>query len=208
MYTHFVYVEDDILLSYNNFCYFLHYRDALRAHGLIPSFQRVEYNNTDNKLYFLDQVGISSFQARKQIEIEGYTFVNLDFPHIAMYILDRELAVEYSTSRSFDVKRSVEVKPDWRICERASMGVCFENPPAGFSQRYVSPVDRASMTTAPWSWVYHLPNNYAQNRFQPFAKTRVEQLFADTIADNGWNPPSAFEVYLEKARRKIVKLLS
>src|SRR5262249_3834679 len=29
-YTHFIYVEDDVLLSFDNFCYFTHYREMLR----------------------------------------------------------------------------------------------------------------------------------------------------------------------------------
>ncbi|TGP14594.1 hypothetical protein, partial [Mesorhizobium sp. M1D.F.Ca.ET.231.01.1.1] len=43
-YTHFIYLENDIRLSFLNFCYFVEFREALRGLGLLPSFIRVEYN--------------------------------------------------------------------------------------------------------------------------------------------------------------------
>ena len=202
-YTHFIYVEDDILLSYNNFLYFLYYNTILERYGLIPSFQRVEYNNNDNTLYFLDQIGVSTLSGRESVEVGNYSFVNLDFPYNATYILDRNLAIEYLASPSFDRERSKNVKPDWGIAERAAMGLCFENCPNGFANRYASPVDRKTMTTPCWSWVYHLPNNYTQNKFKPFGKTRVDQLFDFDKNIVCWKAPSSFQVYLDKARRKL-----
>jgi hypothetical protein len=42
-YTHFIYLEGDIRLSFVNFCYFVEFREALRNYGLLPSFIRMEY---------------------------------------------------------------------------------------------------------------------------------------------------------------------
>src|SRR5215467_4368723 len=39
-YTHFMYLEDDILTSFDNFRYFVRYREVLKDKRLIPSFQR------------------------------------------------------------------------------------------------------------------------------------------------------------------------
>lgn len=188
-YTHFIYLEDDILFSFDNFCYFVHYREELKKTRLIPSFQRIEYNDQDNQLYLLDQVGISDFDARKHIDIGDYSFVNLDYPYNAMFILDRELAEEYVRTRSFNRKDSKEVKPEWGVAERAAMGLCFESPPQGFTLRYVSPVDPVTRTTPRWSWVYHIPNNYSKNRMLPFAKTRTEHLFGVGENIEVWRPP-------------------
>jgi len=189
-YTHFIYLEDDILLSFDNLRYFLHYRDLLNREGLIPSFLRVEYNDADNRLYLVDQVGVSDFNSRKHIDVDGYTFVNLDYPYNALFILDRDLALEYVSTRSFDRERSKAVQPDWDVATRAAMGLCFENPPPGFATRYVSPVDPVTLMTPSWSWVYHLPNNYAKNRLKPFAKTRTKELFAPGKDFAAWVPPS------------------
>jgi hypothetical protein len=206
-YTHFIYVEDDILLSFENFCYFVHYREAFRSKRLIPSFQRIEYNESDNRLYLLDQVGASDFESRRRVNADGYAFVNLDYPHNAMFILDQDLAAEYIGTASFDRERSKTVRPEWGLCERASMGLCFESPPEGFVFRYVSPVDISTMTTPRWSWVYHVANNYANDRLKPFAKTRIDQLFQSQNKNTAWRPPSKWTKYLERMRRRLVTFM-
>jgi hypothetical protein len=206
-YSHFIYLEEDILLSFSNFKYFLRYMELLRPHKLIPFFQRVEYNPADNCLYFVDQVGVSDFYVRRRVELDGYAFVNLDYPYSAMYIMDRELALEYMSSRSFDRETSREVQPDWAVRERSAMGLCFENLPAGFSHRYVSPVNPQTLRTPSWSWVYHIHNNYVTDRYKPFAKTRVDQIFGPEAALS-WQPPPRYMDYLQRARRKITKALA
>ncbi|MCK1667874.1 hypothetical protein [Bradyrhizobium sp. 153] len=201
-YTHFIYVEDDVLLSFDNFCYFIHYREMLKARRLIPSFQRIEYNDADNRLYLLDQIGITDLGSRNSVHLDGYTFVNLDYPFNAMFILDRELAMEYVETPSFDRERSKLVRPEWDVACRAAMGLCFEDPPDGFSARYVSPVDPNSLATPSWSWVYHLPNNYAKDRLKPFAKTRADQQFSSEGNVLNWRPASKVVEYLALIRGK------
>lgn len=201
-YTHFMYVEDDVLLSFDNFCYFIHYREMLKDRMLIPSFQRIEYNDSDDRLYLLDQIGVSDFNSRARVNLDGYSFVNLDYPFNAMFILDRELALEYVEASSFDRERSKAVRPDWDVACRAAMGLCFESPPHGFVARYVVPVDPNTLTTPSWSWVYHLPNNYAKNNLKPFAKTRMDQQFGSQEPVVTWRPGSKFIEYLAMLGRK------
>jgi len=202
-YTHFIYVEDDILLSFDNFCYFLRYRAMLSQERLIPSFQRVEYNDVDNRLYLVDQIGASKFGSRKRIVFDGYAFVNLDYPYNAMFVLDRDLAKEYVKTPSFDRERSKAVRPEWDVAARAAMGLCFESPPSGFELRYVSPVDPSTLMTPSWSWVYHLPNNYVKNRLKPFAKTRTDQLFGSERNIAAWSSPSKVAEYFARLRGKV-----
>ncbi|WP_247821502.1 hypothetical protein [Bradyrhizobium sp. 187] len=189
-YTHFIYVEDDVLLSFDNLCYFIHYREILNERRLIPSFQRIEYNDADNHLYLVDQVGVTDLSSKTRVDLDGYAFVNLDYPFNAMFILDRELALEYVETPSFDRQRSKLVRPEWDVACRAAMGLCFENPPAGFTARYVSPIDLSTLTTPSWSWVYHLPNNYAKDSSKPFAKTRTDQQFSSEANVGSWRPTS------------------
>jgi len=201
-YTHFIYVEDDILLSFDNFCYFIRYREMLKERRLIPSFQRIEYNDADNHLYLVDQVGVADLSSRNRVDLDGYAFVNLDYPYNAMFILDRDLALEYVETPSFDRERSKLVRPEWDVACRAAMGLCFENPPEGFVARYVSPVDSRTLITPSWSWIYHLPNNYAKDRLKPFAKTRVNQQFSSQANVVGWRPASKVVEYLALIRGK------
>jgi hypothetical protein len=203
-YTHFIYVEDDVQLSFDNFCYFLRYREMLKGTGLIPSFQRVEYNDADNRLYLLDQIGVADLGSRNCVNLDGYAFVNPDYPFNAMFVLDRELALEYVESASFDRERSKVVKPDWDVACRAAMGLCFEPPPQGFSMRSVIPVDPATRTVPAWSWVYHLPNNYAKDRLKPFAKTPIDQQFSTEGNVTTWRPASKLEECMALLRGKKI----
>ena len=202
-YSHFMYLEDDILLSFENFSYFLYYRELLKEKRLIPSFQRIEYNDCTNRLYFADQVGVSNFNSRDRVKLDGYEFVNLDYPYDAMFILDRELALEYIGTRSFDRELSERVRPDCDVAVRAAMGLCYENVPSGFAHRYVSPVNPATLTTPCWSWVYHLPNNYVNNHLKAFGKTRVDQLFDPDSNAVKWREPSKIRIYSDRLKRRI-----
>lgn len=206
-YSHFIYLEDDILLPFRNFNYFLCYRDRLKTEGLIPSFQRIEFNSYDGNLYYLDQVGVSDFNSRRRVMLDGYEFVNLDYPFHAMFILDRELAREYIGTRSFDRELSKEVRPDFDLAVRSGMGLCFENVPPGFAHRFACPVNPKSLTTPCWSWVYHLPNNYTNNRLKPFGKTRIDQMFDPDSNAVKWCEPSKLSLYSDRLRRHISTLV-
>jgi hypothetical protein len=189
-FTHYIHVEDDILLSFDNFRYFIRYRELLRNRRLIPSFQRVEFNSNDNRLYLVDQIGVSDVASLGQIDLDNFRFVNPEYPHNAMFILDKNLALEYVNTRSFDRERSMDVRPQWGLCERASMGLCFENPPDGFSCRYVIPVDPATLKSPYWSWVYHVASKYTKNPRVPFGKTQPAQLFSRDTGVINWSRPT------------------
>jgi hypothetical protein len=192
-YSHYIHTEDDMVISFENFCYFTGFREVLQDQRLIPSFVRVEFNSSNNRLYVVDQIGVSDLSSRKKFHFGDFLFVNPDYPHNGMFILDRDLALEYAASRSFDREGSVEVRPQWGLCERSSMGLCFENPADGFSCRYVIPVSTGTLKTPYWSWVYHIANNYAKNSRTPFGKTQPDQIFSADPTQVRWSPPTAFE---------------
>ena len=90
---------------------------------------------------------------------------------------------------------------------QGAMGLCFESPPACFSHRYVSPVNPETLRTPSWSWVYHIANNYVIDKYRPFAKTRVDQIFGPDAALS-WRPTLQYMQYLHRARRKIARALA
>lgn len=205
-YTHYIHVEDDILVSFDNFCYFVWARDLLRRERLVPSFLRVEFNTDDHRLYLGDQVGVSDFPSRKAVYRENYSFVNPDYPHNAMFILDKELGLEYSKTRSFDREASREVRPQWGLCERASMGLCFEDVAEGFTSRYVIPVSPLTLKTPAWSWVYHIPNNYTRNPRLRLGKTQPDQLFSSDPSVVHWSRPTQMENLVWHLKRYAKRL--
>jgi hypothetical protein len=175
-YSHFIYLEDDISFNYMNFSYFLEYRKLLRDKGLLPSFLRVEYRkktggfvNTDNQV---------RIDIRKQpyIQSNDLIFVNPPNPYTACFVLDKELAAEYIESPSFGKKTSSNVV-GWEVRERAAMGLTFEAVPPLFQSRYVVPVSISNGRCPKSAWIFHLPNNYANDQKTPLGKIPMDSLF-------------------------------
>ena len=138
-FTHVVSLEDDIAFGPQGFRYWLEYRAPL-AHGLIPSFLRTEMRIGCPVSCATDAVAVTPLGNSRSVRIGAFTFIVLDNPYCAMFVLDRSLAREYVTSRSFLMGASMSVSP-WPTRERAAMGLCWEHPPPGFAVRSVVAVD-------------------------------------------------------------------
>ena len=141
-YTHFIYLEDDMKLSFLNFCYFVTYREILKEHGVLPSFLRMEFSQDLKQYVNTDHAKPMDLTdlARGTVLSQGNRlFVNMSNPYIALFILDTDLAQEYVASRSFSLETSLTVV-DYQMRELAAMGLCFEHIPPGFLSRYVVPV--------------------------------------------------------------------
>ena len=172
-FTHIVSLEDDVAFGREAFAYWLQYRPLLAAHGLIPSFMRTEMRPGDPVIYATDTTAVNFMGSRQSVRVGGFTFVALDNPYCAVFVLDRVLAREYAASKSFHMDASKSIS-SWGTLERASMGLCWERPPRGFPARWVVPVDEATMSVAPCCHVRHLPGNYANNPASPHGKLPVD----------------------------------
>lgn len=161
-YTHFIYAEDDIGLSFANFAYYVRYTDALAAHGLIPGFTRYEYNHVAGDLYLSDYHHPINAAKEASIVVKNTTFIDSPYPYMATFILTRAQMAEYMASRSFDMVESEQVS-GWWIAERAAMGLTWENVPSGFRSRVVIAVDDERRDPLPDALMHHIPNNYTNN---------------------------------------------
>ena len=179
-FSHFIYLEDDIRLSFANFYYFIEARQALRAHGLIPGFARTEWRQASRCFVNTDNVKPVVLGGRVHVCCGLFGYVALDNPYCASLILDQELALEYVGSRSFDRLLSREVC-GWGIRERAAMGLTFEAVPASFAARTVVPVDPQAKIIPPSACLAHLPNNYASDTSSEFGKIPMSELLSGTF---------------------------
>ncbi|MBB6408749.1 hypothetical protein [Mesorhizobium sangaii] len=175
-YTHFIYLENDIRLSFLNFCYFVEFREALRGFGLVPSFIRVEYSTAFGGFTSSDVFWPVYVPVQPHVLLGDIVLANMPNPYNPMFILDLELGAEYVQSPSFDRQASGTVCP-WGVAERAAMGLCLENVPAPFQCRYVVPICQKTDAVPAFAWVWHMPNNYAGNPHSPLGKVRMDQMF-------------------------------
>jgi hypothetical protein len=175
-FTHFIYLEGDIRLTFANFCYWLEFRDLLRPAGLLPAFVRMEYRAAVGGYAASDAFWPIYVPAQSYLRINDMFLVNMPNPYNPFYLLDRELAREYVSSPSFDQGKSIDVGR-WGISERAAMGLCLENVPIPFQSRYVVPISARTGKTPPFAWTLHIPNNYASNPRSPLGKVRMDSLF-------------------------------
>jgi len=180
-YTHFIYLEDDERLTFENFAYFIMARDLLRPFGLVPAFLRTEWNSGRGLYVNTDNVASVSLPERPFVRCGDYAFISVDNPYCGAFVLDLELAREYVISRSFDRDCSRDVSP-WDIRERSAMGLTFEAPPAPFPYRVVTPVSIATLVTPHCAWLAHLPNNYADNPHTGHGKIAMVSLFSGNFS--------------------------
>ena len=174
--THFIYLEDDMQLSFNNFAYYVTYSRILGPRRLIPSFLRTEFNADRGGFVNVDNVKPMRLKNEPAVQVGEYAFVNPRNPYTACFILDRELAAEYVETKSFQLKTSSDVC-NWGVRERAAMGLCHEAIPNGFRCRLVVPVDRVKKRVPTGAWITHLPGNYSAKLVSDFARIRMEEIF-------------------------------
>ncbi len=180
VFTHCVYLEDDIRFTDEAFSYWRATRPVLAPYGLIPGFVRVE--RVDGSAFVIDQRNPQRNDLpRLRIPLDeprggaAATFVNLEGPYQGMYVMDRVMAREHfrrSPARTPYRSRSVV---HWGTRERAAIGPIFDHVPPGFGSRNVVPVQQETDATkpvlAPSCLIEHLTRNYSPRRIP------VEDLF-------------------------------
>ena len=181
-YTHFMNFEDDMRLSFRNFCYFVENRGLLQGFGLIPSFLRVEFNALRQDYFYTDVTGRLVSRLTPSVRISDKYFISPLQPYCASYILDQELAREFVATRSFDLERSQEVI-EYGVPERAAMGLCHENVPEGFGSRYAILIDEDRMMPTHGALIYHLPNTFTNLEIPitGFGQLSVRNLFVENL---------------------------
>lgn len=170
--THFMYVEDDILIQPNNISYWLKGRQVLRPFGMYPSFVRYEIKDGESTKLSSDASIRASLTDRPRV-LSGADYVYVSLPHQyqGMYLLDRELMEEHLNGPSSDPNFG-----PWRICEKAAQGLTFASAPEGFTARNLVGYHLPGAVIDEDSLIHHLPNNYANNPNTIFAKIPVDEL--------------------------------
>ena len=174
--SHFMYIEDDIVIIPENIEYWLEGREALRAIGLIPSFLRYERSAHNSEMFATDLTRKVNPLIAPKAYVNGkdYAYINLPQPYQGMYLLDRELIEEHLSSSS-----SCPDFGSWPIREKATQGITFLNVPRPFSSRNVIGYSISNKTIDRRSLIHHAANNYVDDPLSQLGKVPINSLFSN-----------------------------
>lgn len=178
-YDFYVYTENDMHFTYENFKYWWLWKDKLKSLNLEPGFCR--YENLGGRLIPFDNhrkwsiTGITTnVWEQRGYNVQTYLtpysdficFASLGNPYMGMMILDQEMAKQYVYSDSCDPIKSFDLTKFrcWPIADRSSMGLAFENLNLHQEHRRVVPLiyKNKNMEIAKCGLVEHLDTKYSQ----------------------------------------------
>jgi hypothetical protein len=170
--THFLYLEDDILVTPANVEYWMIGREHLRDTNFIPSFIRYEVQDGEPALLSTDIIKRIYFPTAPKIRVsDTHYYINSKYPYQGMYLLDRSLMIEHlSNMTSFLDYGTLGIR------EKAAQGIIFSNVPSGFHSRNLIGYDAWNNKMDQNCLIHHTPNNYANNPNTPHAKIPVNDL--------------------------------
>lgn len=202
-FSHFIYLEDDIKFTENNFKYWVEARNILKNDNLIPAFFRYEIN-TNSKWYSTDVLkSMSIYDCKVILNINNDHFINIVYPYQGMYLYDRELMLEYFHSSSFNpdfdhgIYNSIFPLKPFNIREKAALGLTFFNIPKTFRSRTVLPYDVNKNQLKTDCLIHHIPNNYTLDQSSLNGRIEVDKIFKNI----------SFKLYLSNLTKESLKRL-
>ena len=177
-FTHFLYLEDDILVSSKNINYWIYCRKILKKYNLIPGF--IRYELYKKNLFSTDNPKKIKIKKMPNIisNCEKFGFVNLKYPYHAMYLMDRQLMHEYLKSSSATVDFGFHnriMKNLYPIKELTNISIAYNKLPEGFHSRYMIPFIESNKIPD-YCLVKHLNNKYVKRQNSNYGKIKIQNL--------------------------------
>ena len=177
-FSHFLYLEDDILINENNINYWIFARKILKKFNFIPAFLRCE--NKGNKLFSVDNPKTIRIKNTPKIltQSEKFGFLNLRYPYHASCLMDRDLMKEYSKSElvgiDYGLKHKV-MKTLYPIKELANIIIGYINVPNGYYNRFFLPFINSNKIPF-YCIIKHIDNKYIKLKNERFGKIDIKNL--------------------------------
>lgn len=172
-YDVFMYIEDDIFLSFENYKNYLENFYNLWP-NYIPSFVRVEVK--DEELYNTDAFVVTKILQKDIIHFNDKRFVFLDNPYHAFWIMPKKELKESINSNFTNVIRDM-----WLRESAASYGLKSGTCPyACWPSNDIQKIGLVEITDknkiSPMCYSYHLPNNYIDEHRVKFGKIKLDNI--------------------------------
>ena len=180
-FSHFMFIEDDIIISSKNICYWIYYRKILKKFNLVPGFLR--YENYKKDLYAVDYQKRLSFKKSPKIQSENfdYGFINPKLPYSAMYLMDRPLMKEYVNSNAVKIDFSFSnnfLRSNAPTKELLNISHAFLNIPRGFFNKLMIPYGK-NKKILDYCLIEHSDIKYANSKKlknMGFGKIKIKDL--------------------------------
>jgi hypothetical protein len=171
-FSHYLYSEDDILITEANIDYWLRGMKRLESRHCIPGFLRYELD-PHGVAYCADIIETTTLRATPKIRFDdGYTMVSFSRPYQGMYLLDRQQMAELLYTQAGSPDYGI-----WDIREKAAQGLTFWKVREGAHSRLLVGVNPSQLID-PQALIHHLPNTYVNDAGSPNGKIRVDAIFA------------------------------
>ena len=177
-FSHFLYLEDDILINENNINYWIFARKILKKFNFIPAFLRCE--NNGKKLFSVDNPKTIKLNITPKIltKSKKFGFLNLKYPYHASCLMDRDLMKEYTESKLVGIDYGLShkiMKTMYPIKELANIIIGYINVPKGYYNRFFLPF--VSSNNIPiYCIIEHIDNKYIKLNKEHFGKIDINHL--------------------------------
>lgn len=166
--SHFLYIEDDILLNNDSLNYWILSRNILKKFKLIPGFLRYELKK--NHKYFIDQRGNINLNKAPKVYLKNsnINFFNPKFPYSGICMMDKNLMKELIFDKSVGIDYGFHhkiMRTMYPIKELANIIIGYINVPEGFYNRFLIPFDQNN-NIPDYCLIEHLDKKYTKGKIQ------------------------------------------
>ena len=177
-FSHFLYLEDDILINENNINYWIFARKILKKFNFIPAFLRCE--NNGKRLFSVDNPKPIKIKNTPRIlsTSEKFGFLNLRYPYHASCLMDRDLMKEYTKSKLVGIDYGLShniMKTLYPIKELANIIIGYINVPKGYYNRFFLPFINSNKIPN-YCIIKHIDNKYIKIKKEHFGKININHL--------------------------------
>lgn len=142
--SHFMFLEDDIIVNDNNIKYWIYFRKILKKNNLIPGF--IRYEKYKGKKFSVDNPEKINLKKLPKIVTKSNKngFVNPKFPYHAMYLMDRDLMKKYLSSNAINLDFGFTnkiMKSQHPIKELANVSHAYFKTPKGYRNNFMVPFE-------------------------------------------------------------------
>lgn len=202
-YDFFIFGEDDIVFSKNNFKYWLKYKNDCIKNNFNLGFLRVEINKKNNLLYTSDQIS----KIKYYVKIANKKFAKLENSYCAFWIYDKNEFKKFIKTKYWKFYwKWITISGILLTREMAAVGWHGEDMNGQFMNRYkasIIPISNHNLEKN--SFIRHISNRYANAPAGLFGTLKVNEILSDNL--NNFKPHNFFSRSLKRLKFLLYRLV-